>query len=623
MDELQRVHQRPVRPELEEPPSKEELLRAILKIKNGKASGEHGILPEMLKAASHGDEFMSRLLDLVHDVWKLGSVPGDWRDAILIPIPKKGDLSNCDNWRGISLLDIVGKAVARVLQDRLQKIAEDELPESQCGFRKGRGCTDMIFVVRQLVEKSWEHNSKAFFSFIDLKKAYDSVPREALWLALGKLGVPDLIVGLIKSFHQDMRARIRLDGTMMEGIDVWNGLRQGCCMAPVLFNLYTCLVVERWLSKVEGNEGVGIIAHYKLDQRLFRRYIKNASVQWITECLFADDGALLASTRSGAECAVVNYQQVSKDFGLTVSIPKTKHMVTGRLVDESDKEPIILVGGDIEAVDEFPYLGSLITSSGRMDMDIDRRIAQASKAFGALRKAVFLDRNLSLSTKRRIYTACVLSVLLYGAECWTPLVKHYRKLNTFHHRCIRIILGITNRQQWFQHITMAEVRRRWGDTMTMNSRVALKRLEWLGHLSRMPDNRLPKRVLFSWFPQPRPKCGPRKRWRDVIQKDLIHIHIGEDKWYEAASSRTEWRTLYHSGTEQEDTTVERPLIARHVLCDICNRTFSRESDKKRHKCIEERGKPISEQQGAAQCPQCFKWFRSEGGRAVHRCVPDN
>ena len=134
-------------------------------------------------------------------------------------------------------------------------------------------------------------------------------------------------------------------------------------------------------------------------------------------------------------------------------------------------------------------------------MDIDRRIAQASKAFGALRKAMFLHRNLSLSTKRRIYTACVLSVLLYGAECWTLLAKHYRKLNTFHHRCIRIILGITNRQQWFQHITMAEVRRRWGDTMTMNSRVALKWLEWLGYLSRMPDNRLPKHVLFGWFLQ--------------------------------------------------------------------------------------------------------------------------
>ena len=98
--------------------------------------------------------------------------------------------------RGISFLDIVGKVVARVLQDRLQKIcivAEDELPESQCGFRKSRGCTDMIFVVRQLVETSWEHNSKAFFTFVDLKKAYESVPREAMWLALSKLGIPDLI----------------------------------------------------------------------------------------------------------------------------------------------------------------------------------------------------------------------------------------------------------------------------------------------------------------------------------------------------------------------------------------------------------------------------------------------
>ena len=66
-------------------------------------------------------------------------------DAVLVPIPKKGDLSSCDNWRGIALLDVVGKVVARVLQEQLQRIVEDELPESQCGFRKGRGCTDMIF----------------------------------------------------------------------------------------------------------------------------------------------------------------------------------------------------------------------------------------------------------------------------------------------------------------------------------------------------------------------------------------------------------------------------------------------------------------------------------------------
>ena len=77
-------------------------------------------------------------------------------------------------------------------------------------------------------------------------------------------------------------------------------------------------------------------------------------------------------------------------------------------------------------------------------MDVDRRIAHASRAFGALRKPVFLDKNLSLSIKGRVYTACVLSVLLYSVDCWTPLMKHYRKLNTFHHRRIRVILGISN-----------------------------------------------------------------------------------------------------------------------------------------------------------------------------------
>ena len=141
---------------------------------------------------------MDQLLDLVHTIWKEQSVPKDWTDAVLISIPKKRDLSNCDNWRGISLLDVVGKVTARILQDHLQQLAEEELPEYQCGFHKDRGCPDMIFAVRQLVVKSWEHQSKTFFFFIDLRKAYDSVPCEALWQVLAKLGIPDPTIQLIK-----------------------------------------------------------------------------------------------------------------------------------------------------------------------------------------------------------------------------------------------------------------------------------------------------------------------------------------------------------------------------------------------------------------------------------------
>ena len=100
---------------------------AISKIKNGKAGGSSGILPEMVKVACQDPDFLDLLLDLVHTAWREKCVPKDWADAMPVPITKKGDLSNCDNWRDISLLDVVGKVITRVLQDRLQQLAEEEL----------------------------------------------------------------------------------------------------------------------------------------------------------------------------------------------------------------------------------------------------------------------------------------------------------------------------------------------------------------------------------------------------------------------------------------------------------------------------------------------------------------
>ena len=160
------------------------------KLRNGKAAGSSNIMPGMIKTACGNEEFMELLLDLVHAVWEESWVPREWADAILVPIPKKGNLRNCNNWRGIARLDMVGKVVARILQERLQQVAEEELPESQCGFRKGRGCTDMIFIVRQLVEKAIEHQSKQFFLYIDFKKAYDTVASHSHVACSGKARHP-------------------------------------------------------------------------------------------------------------------------------------------------------------------------------------------------------------------------------------------------------------------------------------------------------------------------------------------------------------------------------------------------------------------------------------------------
>ena len=225
-------------------PSVREVRKTLGKLKNGKAAGKSNILPEMLKAEKRDEGYMSMLTDLVNAAWEERQVPQDWVDAILMSIPKKGNLHSCDNWGGIALLDVVGKLVGKIVQSRLQVLAERELPESQCGFRQGHGCTDMIFMVRQLTEKAIEHQSKQFLVFVDLQKAYDSVPREAMWVALRKLGAPDVLVDIVRSFHSNMVARIRVDGELLEEIEVSNGLRQGCTMAPTLFNVYACVVAD-------------------------------------------------------------------------------------------------------------------------------------------------------------------------------------------------------------------------------------------------------------------------------------------------------------------------------------------------------------------------------------------
>ena len=182
----------------------------------------------------------------------------------------------------------------------------------------------------------------------------------------------------------------------------------------------------------------------------------------------------------------------------------------------------------------------------------------------------------------------------------------------------------TNQQQWDKHITSQSIRRQWGDMETMAEKVTKRRLEWLGHLARMRDNRTPKVSLFSWLPEPHPQGGPPKCWRDVIQTDLKDMQIPEDTWYaKATTSREEWWNTYREActdiTHREQHTRQAD---NWVQCLECSRTFRRESDMKRHKCLAERCKPVHEQCGAVQCSNCEKWFKSCGSFTVHSCNPD-
>ncbi len=593
-------------------PNQDEVRCAIAQLGNGKAAGASLIVPELVKAG--GDVAVTALVDLLQQVWEEEHVPQDWIDSVLVPIPKKGDLSICDNWRGIALLDVVGKAVARVLQTRLQQVAEAVLPDSQCGFRCRRSCTDMIFSVRQLAEKFIEHRTKAFCVFIDLKKAYDSVPRDGLWKVLHRLGVPRKLINIIRSFHTNMSTCLRLDGVLSDPIGVENGLRQGCCMAPVLFNLYMCAVVEVWCSRMaEFSDEVGVKVRFECDGQLLRKPRQNIPVARITEGQFADDSVLFALTRTGMEIAVTTLNDVAADFGLTVSFSKTKFMAMGCDITAADCTPLPVARSVVDPVSEFRYLGSLVDNSGRCSADIRSRVAAASRAFGALARPVFKNSLLSLQTKRVVFNACVLSLLLYGAECWVTLQEDVRTLTSFYMRCVRSILGISMRDVWRDHISTVDTLMIWGDERSLPAILRQRRLEWLGHVARMDDARIPKVLLFSLLPQRRPPGGPRKRWRDCVITDLKAVGA-LDNWYRLANeSRSAWRTCYR----QQDPSPSVPIVV--VACDVCQRSFSRSSDKQRHKCLPERRKPVELQSGSIQCQKCLRWFRSKGGLAVHKC----
>ena len=162
-----------------EPPTKEEIERAIKQQKSGKASGPDEIPVEALKADLIGSTNM--LYDLFQDIWKEEAIPEEWKEGYIIKIPKKGDLSSCSNYRGITLLCIASKIFNRVLLNRMKDVVNPILRDEQAGFRKGRSCTDQIATLRIILEQTLEWNSSIYVNFIDFEKAFDSVVRNTLW----------------------------------------------------------------------------------------------------------------------------------------------------------------------------------------------------------------------------------------------------------------------------------------------------------------------------------------------------------------------------------------------------------------------------------------------------------
>jgi len=402
---------------------------------------------------------------------------------------------------GVSLLSVVGKVFARVVLSRLQQIADRVYPESQCGFRSARSTIDMVFSVRQLQEKCREQNQPLFMAFIDLTKAFDLVSRSGLFAVLAKTGYPPKLLDIICSFHTGMKGRVLVDGVISEEFDVKSGVKQGCVLAPTLVGIYFYLL----LKNAFGASIEGVLLHTRSDGKLFNlarlKALTKVKEVSICELLFADDAALVANSESELQCLLDRFPTSCQLFGLTISTSKTQVMGQGAPFGTG----ISLEGNSLEAVHQFKYLGCILSDTLSLDSKLSTHIGKTAIVMSSLTKRVWQNRKLSVKTKIAVYRSYVLSVLLYGSESWTCYAIQERKLNSFHMRNLRRLLGIT----WKDKVANETVLQRTGMS-TILSLLRQRRLRWVGHVKRMAEDRIPKLILLQPTPRGFAKCWPFK-----------------------------------------------------------------------------------------------------------------
>lgn len=537
------IPQRELQVILDEEPTFHEVVTCIKQINTGKAPGWDGIPVELL--VSGGPNVHYGIHNVFLSVWRGSPVPQDWVDALMVPVYKgKGKKCLCGSYRGISLLGSIGKVFARLLLNRLSvTICPSVIPESQSGFRGGRGTVDMIFAARQVVEKCLEQQMPLYQVFVDLTKAFDSVNRDALWVVLKKFGCTPAFIDKIQQLHRSMKVRIIIDGHLSEEVAVDNGVKQGDILAPSLFSLFLTAVL--WYAF--RNCDIGVYFHFRTTGKVLnlRRFNAKSLIHdnVVRELLYADDADILTHSEHEMQLAIDRFAEACSYFGLKINTDKTKVMYSPPSRTSLEEPNIYLYGHRLDVVKQFVYLGSVISNDGTLDAEIKARISKASESFSRFERRVWSDSDLTRRTKVDVYKTCVLSSLLYACETWTPLQSHIKMLERFHQFSLRHILKV----KWQSHTPDTTVLDMAG--MESISAVIMKnQMRWVGHLVRMSDERLPKQLFYGELKQGRrPQHKPRKRFKDSVKENLSRLKIDGASWEDLAKDRCQWRKLIQNG----------------------------------------------------------------------------
>ena len=382
--------------------SLEELNKAKGVLKKGKKWGADLISYEMLKCILEYKS--SLLLKTLNYVLTNNVTAYEWFISIIAPIHKKGSKMDPDNYRGISLISCLYKLLTAILNARLIVFCKENniLSVRQLGFVSGNRTSDAHFILHNLIRDYCHDKGKRLYScFVDFSKAFDCIPRDKLFEKLKSKGITGKVFNLIKNIYVNEKCQVKIGKTLSSAFDTNQGVRQGCILSPILFNIFISDLPE--ILDKDENEPAKIGNDTKL-----------SSILW------ADDLVMISESKEGLTKMFGDLVQFSSENGLKINLDKTKCMIfnkTGRHIRCSIKWGEMT----INTVREYKYLGFLVTPSGEVTSGVLDLKSRALYAFVQLRKKLGDRFRKDINISIYLFDTLVKPILLYCSDFWSIL----------------------------------------------------------------------------------------------------------------------------------------------------------------------------------------------------------
>ena len=485
--------------EVEEGPfTAEEVRQTIKQLKNGRCAGDDEITAELYKYLSTEDWAMEELAEFFTQVFHSRVAPEQWDVAVVVEIFKgKGAHSDPEMYRPISLLSTAYKIYARMIQKRLAAAMDHRLRRTQFGFRKGRSCTQPLFVLHRLIEAALESSQSLHLLFLDWAKAFDKISHSGLISALRRFGVPDSFVDAITAIYANPQFKVRVNGRESGVHRAGSGIRQGCPLSPYLFLFLHSMIMEDVDREVEEHFGHKPWVH--------------SAANPVTDLAYADDTLVVARTAEVAETILHSIQRTAKQYGLELNLGKCE------VVQINSQQEIAFFTEDqeeerkiVKRVEQAKYLGLTVDRRGRMKADLTARLGRAQATLNMLAK-FWSHSDINRQWKLRVYSAVIVPMIAYGLHTVRLVSTEERKIDAFHHRALRKVMGIKatyftevlepHRKTW----TNKEVREEAGLPL-LTEIIRAQRLRLLGHVLRGTQEQLEHSVCFT-------DCLNYRTWR--------------------------------------------------------------------------------------------------------------